>query len=77
MSKNKRNWCDSKYEKKESTFDTGYLAERLVNTLTDWVINDFTVVKGMNVTYVCILSLLVLIMLLPGSCSFSLFYKEL
>lgn len=48
MSKNKRNWCDSKYEKKESTFDTGYLSERLVDTLTEWVIRDFTIVQGMN-----------------------------
>jgi len=25
MSKKETNWCDSKFKKKESTFDTGYL----------------------------------------------------
>lgn len=40
MSKQYEHWCDKKYQAKESNFDTGDLARKLVDTLTDWVLCD-------------------------------------
>ena len=43
MSKKFDHWCDKKYQKKETNFDTGTLAHKLVTTLTEWVMHDITV----------------------------------
>ena len=48
MSKEQKHWCDKKYIKKETNFDTGDLGHKIVNTLTDWVLHDMSIVEGMD-----------------------------
>lgn len=48
MSKEQKHWCDKKYIKKETNFDTGDLAHKIVNTLTDWTLHDMSIAEGMD-----------------------------
>ena len=48
MSKQYKHWCDKSHEYKETNFDTGDLAHKVVNILTDWVLHDSTITTDMN-----------------------------
>lgn len=48
MSKKYKHWCDKEHTESESQFDIGVLTHKLVSTLTDWALSDFTVIEGMS-----------------------------
>ena len=48
MSKEQKHWCDKKYIKKETSFDTGDLAHKIVNTLTEWTLHDMSITGTMD-----------------------------
>ena len=48
LSKEQKHWCDKKYIKKETNFDTGDLAHKIVNTLTEWTLHDMSITETMG-----------------------------
>ena len=48
MAKKYKHWCDPYHTPKQTNFDTGDLAYKIVKTLTEWLMHDSSIVPNMT-----------------------------
>ena len=48
MPKQEKHWCDKIHKHKETNFDTGDLAHKIVSILTDWILHDMSITTDMD-----------------------------